>query len=62
MELRFNKFFIQYPAETEILGETPLHDITAEELNEVMEEIERGVIKIKDKYPLKNIRESVLNT
>jgi len=62
MELRFNKFFIQFPAETEILGNTPLHDITDEELNEVMEEIKRGQIIITDEYPLKNIREKALNT
>jgi len=61
MELRFNKFFIQFPSETQILGDAPLHNITDEELNEVMNEIERGHINIKDGYPLKNIREAALN-
>ena len=47
---------------TEILGKSELRDLTIEELNEVMEEIELGPIVLKDRKPLKNIRTAVANT
>ena len=47
---------------TEVWKTNKLRDITDKELNEIMEEIERGPVVIKDKHPLANIRESALNT
>lgn len=49
--------------ETEILQSTDneLHDLTDAELNEIMAELEAGPKVIDDAYPLKNIREKILN-
>ncbi len=48
MEIKFKYCFIQ-------------RDITDEELNEIMEEIEQERIGVEDQYPLKNIRKAALN-
>ena len=49
--------------ETEIIktnSNLPLRDVTDEELNEIMEEIEREKTIKDDIYPLKGIRRSML--
>ena len=64
MEINVNGYIFRLNLDpnTEVWKTNSLRDITEEELNEIMEELERGPIVIKDKFPLANIRQSALNT